>query len=131
MWRLYPSFCDLCNGHRLAQTLFRGGLWFPKGLSELAAQLSRLVKRDAAGDHTRDNAVPKESPFGISQMLKTNRERQFARDGQGLCIIHTTEAVYGLLSDIACRWAGPARSCTTALINRPLALMALKAFPML
>jgi hypothetical protein len=61
----------------MAQTPVPRCLRFSEGdLWERVAQFSQLVKRHAAGDHTRDNAVPEESPRGRSQTLKTDRLRQ-------------------------------------------------------
>jgi hypothetical protein len=45
-------------------------------LWELTADLSWLVERRAAGEHTRAKALPEDGPFGRSQTLKSNRLRQ-------------------------------------------------------
>jgi len=42
----------------------------------MTAHFSRLVERHTAGEYTRAKALPKESPFGRSQTLKSNRLRQ-------------------------------------------------------
>jgi hypothetical protein len=42
------------------------------------ARLSRLVERHAAGEYARAKALPKESPFGRSQTLKSDRLRMRA-----------------------------------------------------
>lgn len=53
------------------------------------------------------------------------------RDGQGPCIIPTTEVVQGLQSDFAFLWAGPAMCCRAEVSKRPLALIALNRIPTL